>query len=159
MIIKKENCCAVTGHRVLGGDFDEIKLKKVFEKLIGNGFDTFLIGMAVGFDTACFNVLEDLRKKHGNIRLIACIPCVTQSYKFTVRQKEEYERMLDSADFKVIISKEYTPTCMFKRNMYMVDNSVTVVAYLKKDVSSGGTVNTVKYAQKKGIPIINIAEL
>lgn len=159
MIYKKERCCAVTGHRTLGGDFDERILKKVLLKVIKNGFNTFFIGMAVGFDTACFHILETLRAGNGDIKIIACIPCVTQSNKFSSAQKAEYERMLSVADEKVYISEKYTPYCMFKRNMFMVDNSVILVAYLSAGVNKGGTFNTVNYAKKKGIPIINVAEL
>ena len=159
MIYKKENCCAVTGHRTLGGDFDERILKKVLLKVIKNGFNTFFIGMAVGFDTACFHILENIRKENPEIKLIACIPCVTQSYKFNERQRKDYEQMLESADEKVFISENYTPYCMFKRNMFMVDNSVLLIAYLKKGATSGGSYNTVNYAKKKNVPIINIADL
>ena len=62
--------------------------------------------------------------------------------------------MIGSADDKEVISEEYTPYCMFKRNMYMVDNCDILVAYLKSD--SGGTFNTVKYAEKKGVKIVRI---
>ena len=160
MIIKKENCCSVTGHRKLGGDFDERKLKKVFKKLIETGYDTFMIGMAVGFDTACFNILEKFRDaEYKNIKLIACIPCKGQDYKFSEKQKAEYNRMIESADERIYVSENYTPYCMFKRNAFMVDNSVILVAYLSAGINGGGTFNTVSYARKKSVPVINIAEL
>ena len=44
---------------------------------------------------------------------------------------------------------------MLKRDRYMVDNSDIVVAYLTK--SSGGTYYTVKYANEKGVKVVNLA--
>ena len=155
IFIIKANTVCVSGHRVLENDLDINKLKIVFENLINNGIDTFLIGMAIGFDTLCFQILEQF-KKQKNIKIIACIPCLSQADKFSEKQKKEYDRLLCVADQKVLLSQEYTPSCMQKRNMYMVDNSSAVICYLNKN--KGGTYNTVKYAQKKGIYVINVAK-
>ena len=65
--------------------------------------------------------------------------------------------MLESADEKIILKEQYTSTCMQERNEFMVDNSALVFAYLNRNY--GGTANTVKYARKKGLPIINIANI
>lgn len=151
VFINKARTVAISGHRVLEKDFNKELLTKKLKTFVDNGFDTFLIGMALGFDTACFNALEEIRKEK-NIKLIACIPCPSQAYKFTVAQKKEYDRMLSVSDEKILISESYTPTCMMKRNKFMVDNATGLFAYYKRDY--GGTANTVKYAMKKGVPII-----
>ena len=151
IFINKARAVAITGHRVLYDDFNKDKLKELLTKFVDKGFNIFLVGMALGFDTVCFQTLEEIRKEH-DLKIIACIPCLGQDYKFTVNQKQEYERMLSVADEKIILSKEYTSTCMQKRNKFMVDNASGVLAYLKRDY--GGTANTVKYAQKKGVPVI-----
>ena len=78
----------------------------------------------------------------------------TQSQKFTFKQKEEYDRMLSVADEKVFVSEESSKSCMQKRNQFMVDRASVVVAYIKRDF--GGTANTVKYATKNQVPIIEI---
>lgn len=155
MIIDKIKTCAFTGHRILKSDYNKTELTRVVQTLINGGFNTFLIGMAVGFDTECFKILEELRKKKP-IKIIACIPCVSQDYKFSTEQKAEYKRMLNSADEKIYVSKEYTKTCMFKRNMFMVDNSSVLVAYLNSD--RGGTYQTVNYAKRKNVKVIIINE-
>ena len=151
--ILRANTVCVSGHRELGRDLDKTKLKVIFENLIINGIDTFLIGMAIGFDTLCFQILEQFRKTK-NIKIIACIPCLSQADKFDFEQKKEYDRLLSVADEKIVLSDKYTPYCMQNRNKFMVDNSACVVCYLNKE--KGGTYNTVKYAEKKGVPIINI---
>ncbi len=154
LFINKARALAVTGHRVLLNNFDKESLREEFIKFIDKGFDTFLIGMALGFDTLCFQTLLSLKENYPNIKLIACIPCKTQAYKFTKNQREEYEKMLSSADEKVLISEEYTPTCMQKRNKYMVDNASVLLAYTYKDY--GGAVNTVKYALKQNVPVYKV---
>lgn len=153
IFINKAKTVAVSGHRFLGKDFDKQLLKQVFIYLINNGYDTFLIGMAVGFDSECFRVLEQLRKEY-DIKIIACIPCLNQHKNFSYILKKEYERMVDSADEKIILQENYDKYCMLKRNNFMVDNASALVTYIRKD--TGGTVYTVNYAKKKEIPIYRI---
>ncbi len=144
--IIKENACAVTGHRNLKTDLSLLLLKNTFIHLIKGGKDTFLVGMALGFDTVCFKVLEELRKEYG-IRIIACIPCLEQAKYFSLKDKKEYDRMLSVADDKKVISENYNGYCMIKRNKFMVDNSSVLVAYLREN--NGGTFRTVEYAKEK----------
>ena len=151
IFINQARTVAITGHRVLQEDFNVDKLKKLLTELINKDFNTFLVGMALGFDTVCFQVLEELRKEY-DIKIIACIPCLRQDYKFNFKQKQEYERMVNSADEKIILSENYYSGCMQKRNRFMVDNSCAVLAYIKRDF--GGTANTINYAKKSGKPIL-----
>lgn len=153
VIINSARTCAFTGHRIIKNDFDKADLKFKIESLIKIGYDTFLVGMAIGFDTVVFNVLEKIRE-NNDIRIISCIPCVTQSYKFNNAQKKEYDRMTESADEVIFVSQEYTSRCMQKRNEFMVDNSSCIISYIRRDF--GGSVNTVKYAVKKGITVISV---
>ncbi|MBQ0099758.1 MAG: DUF1273 family protein [Firmicutes bacterium] len=152
IFINKARAVAVTGHRAIK-NIDREKLKLLFCSLIEKGYNTFLIGMALGFDTLCFETLVEIRKEQ-DIKLIACIPCEKQDLKFTLSQKKNYENMLSLADEKVYVGKEYTKTCMQKRNEFMVDHSSLLVAYLRRNF--GGTFNTVRYAEKKNQIIINI---
>jgi uncharacterized phage-like protein YoqJ len=144
--------CCFSGHRVLKKDFNVDKLTAVVDKLISNGYRTFLVGMAWGFDLKVFEVL--LTKKNYNIDIIACVPCKEQSTYFKKEEKQKYEDFLKKADKVVYVSNEYFDGCMQKRNRYMVDNSSILVAYLYSNI--GGTKNTVSYAEKQGKNIIKI---
>lgn len=152
IFINRARAVAVTGHRVLN-NIDKNKLKLLFCSLIEKGYNTFLIGMALGFDKLCFETLVEIRKEE-DIKLIACIPCEKQDLKFSASQKKDYAKMLNEADEKYYVNRDYTNTCMQKRNEFMVDNSSLLVAYLRRNY--GGTYNTVKYAEKKNHIIINI---
>lgn len=145
--IIKEKSCACTGHRDLSKGIDKENLFYTFVEIIQKGFDTFLIGMAIGFDMTCFKTLEVLRNTYS-VKIVACVPCKGQSNGYNKEDKKEYERMLNSADKVIYISDEtYSKRCMMDRNMFMIDNSSMLVAYLKE--KKGGTYNTVKYAETK----------
>ncbi len=151
-LVKAFSVC-ITGHRVVEKDITRGVVEKYLNDLVNHNFHTFYVGMALGFDMLCFKILEKIRLKK-KIKIVACIPCPSQPDKFSDLQKEEYFRMVESADEKVVLSQSYTPSCMQRRNEYMVDKSGVVLAYLRRQKS--GTANTVHYAQKKGVPIINI---
>jgi len=153
IFINNARACAVSGHRVLYSDFDRERLEKVFNKLVDGGFDTFLVGMALGFDTECFLILEKIREKK-NIKIIACIPCLTQAERFNKKQKELYNKMVESADERIILSQEYTDTCMKKRNEFMVKNSSVLVYYKRRE--KGGTAQTVNFAKKQNKILLEV---
>jgi uncharacterized phage-like protein YoqJ len=143
----------VTGHRKLKLDFNANLLEEKLVEIIKSGYRNFLIGMAVGFDSACFKILKKLREIY-NLKLIACIPCENQEKNFSEKEKIEYFEMLLDADQKIYLSKEYKKNCMNLRNFFMVDNSSLVIAYLKEQ--KGGTFNTVNYAKRKGKEIVYV---
>ena len=144
--------CCFTGHRVLKRDFSDEKVSEVIDKLINNGYKTFLVGMAIGFDLKVFEILQT--KKKFNIDVIACVPCKEQDKLWNSKQKEQYKIAIEQADKVVFISEEYFDGCMQKRNMYMVDNSSIVVAYMYAEI--GGTKHCVNYAKKKNKNVIFI---
>ncbi len=150
--INIEKTCAFTGHRVLKKDIKLEKIDNIVDTLISQGYDTFLVGMALGFDLLCFERL--LLKKNKNIKIIACIPCKGQEGKYPSKEKERYKNLLEQADEKLYMFEEYENGCMFVRNRFMVENSSVLIAYFYK--KSGGTYYTVNYAEKRKKNIIYI---
>ncbi len=153
IIINRAKTCSFTGHRIMLDGFDEESLINLIKGAIKDGYDTFLVGMALGFDTLCFKILEDLRQTN-DIKIIACVPCPDQDKSFKGEDKIIYKNMIESADERVVLSERYTPYCMQKRNRFMVDNSSIVIAYVKRNY--GGSYNTVKYAEKQNIKIVKL---
>ena len=154
MEIIKENTVAFTGHRVVKKDFDIKDLIYAIESLILGEKDTFLIGMAIGFDTLCFETLLTLKKTYPQIKIIACIPCENQTKNWNIEQKNKYNYLIRRADEKIVLDKEYSKNAMLKRNRFMVDNSSVLVAYIYKTV--GGSYYTAKYAVENDKEIIYI---
>ena len=138
--------CVFTGHRNLENDFSKPRLKRLIERLIKQGVDTFYNGMAIGFDLCAAECVLSLKKKYPNVKLIACIPCYGQEKYFSEADKKRYVKILKKADEKNTLSDHYYQGCMQVRDKYMVDKSDCMIAYCHKN--TGGAAYTVKLFQK-----------
>jgi uncharacterized phage-like protein YoqJ len=154
---KKETIC-FSGHRPKGlpwGYNEEkescVKLKKDLINILINkveeGKRYFLVGMAEGFDMICAETLFLLKSTLKKIKIIAVIPCRNQEIKWKQSQRERYNNILKQCDKVICLTKNYTPTCMNDRNMYMVDKSCELIAFYSGKPS--GTKNTINYATQK----------
>lgn len=125
-----------------------IQLKKEVNKCIEDGYDTFLCGMAEGFDLMSAEIVLDLKKSYS-IKLICVIP-----FDDGREHGEKYSNIANNADEKVVLSNQFSHDTYYKRNEYMVDNCDKLICYY--DGRYGGTEYTVDYANKKGIPVVNL---
>lgn len=112
-------------------------------------------GMAQGADINWAIAALQVKKNNPSVELWCYIPCKEQANKWSKTDREIYNKILERADKVVYISEKYTPDCMQKRNKSMVDLSDQVVAFYNGK-QSGGTYNTIKYANLVGKPIIFI---
>ena len=138
--------CVITGHRDLGEDFSKRKLKKTIEEVILQGADTFLNGMAIGFDLLAAECVLSLAKKYPQVKLIACVPCYGQEKYFSEADKRRYVKILKKAHETVTLADHYHQGCMQNRDKYMVDRADVMIAYCKKP--TGVAAYTVKLFQK-----------
>lgn len=143
---------AVSGHRVLKKDFDKAKLADILQKLILQNYLIFYIGMARGFDLACFKELLQLKIIYTNVKIIACVPCANQDRYYSIIEREAYKNYLNLSDEVIVLNDRYINGCMQQRNRYMVDNSDTLFTYIYKN--NGGTFYTLNYAKQKDKQII-----
>lgn len=81
---------------------------------------------------------------------------MNQDVKWDNNSKREYIDICNNMDDIICISKEYTNTCMQKRNIYMVDNSDIVIVVLNNSNNNNndnnnksGTSNCYNYAKNK----------
>ena len=154
-----EKTCCFTGHRTLSHKKIEQIVKRLHEevdRLISLGVTDFISGGAIGFDQIVASLIITKKQQGAEIRLIFALPCRNQDEKWTDKQKQLYRSLLGEADEVIYVSEEYTPDCMEKRNRYMVDNSAYCICALMRDIS--GTGKTVRYAQKQGLEVINVAK-
>ena len=153
-----ENTVCFTGHRKLNENENLIneRLFSVIENLVSEGFTRFIAGGALGFDTLAAYAVLEIRETHPHISLAIAIPHRNQAGSWSDEEKDEYKKILEAADEQILLSENYFRGCFHVRNRYMVDNSTVCVAYLLEE--KGGTFSTVKYAQKKGLRVINLAE-
>ena len=143
--------CALSGHRVLRADFSVQKLRDALLSLLEQGVTDFYCGMALGFDLAACEELMRLRAQYP-LRIVACIPCAGQEERYPPARRRQYARLCAACDECVVLFSSYEQGCMFARNRYMVDRADVLLAYL--NAPRGGTFYTVRYAQKKGVPVL-----
>ena len=149
-----EKTCAFTGHRDIEEQIDMNFFEKCMQELIDRGFDTFLCGMARGFDLISGELVVKLKEKNPHIRLVACIPCPDQDKYYRPEDREKYNRVLKECDEVKILSEKFYKGCMLARDRYMVDNSSLLFGYERK--REGGTHYTISYAHSKNKNIIMI---
>ena len=147
---------AFTGHRYYCGEAAR-ELDRTVGQLAGEGIDTFLCGMAMGFDMAAAESVMRMRSllTDKEIRLVAVVPFRGQAARFPAAERERYERILAAADEVEIVSEHYVPQCYSRRNDRLVDSSSVLVAWYD-GASAGGTRYTVARARRTGRRIINL---
>ena len=141
-----------TGHREIPREYLAslpARIDSILERLYAAGYRTFVTGGAEGFDTlAALRVLE-LRSRHADVRLRLSLP-----YERT--GSAAYRRTLAEADETEYVAREYHPGATFERDRRMVDASSACVAFYIAG-RGGGTLYTARYANRRGVPIVNIA--
>lgn len=146
--------CAITGHRDLPDNFDRRKLKEKLEEIISDGYEIFLVGMAVGFDLECFSVLNELKKEGNHIKICAVIPCSDQDKYFSEENKALYNKCLTDSDYIAQEERTYFKNCMLLRDDYLIKNCSLLFAY-HDGRTSGGTYYTINKALKNNVKVIN----
>lgn len=123
-------------------------------KLIARGYDTFLCGMAEGFDLLAGERVAALGEEFPDIRLIAVVPHPGQADRFDAQSRARYDALAARAYATVTLCSHYRADCYHRRNDYLVDNSTALVCYYNG--SKGGTEYTVKRAMRMGVTVINV---
>ena len=156
---KKQRCC-FTGHRPEKLRCSEIivkeKLRKAIQNAIQDGYRTFIVGMCRGIDLWAGEIVLEERQSDDELHLIAAIPHPNFEKLWGEKEQNLYKKVLDGADIVKTISNTYYKSCYQKRNIWMVDRSSRVIAAYNGE--KGGTRNTIFYAEKCDIEVINILD-
>lgn len=156
----KNFTCCFTGHRTLPTNKTGeilLNLEREVKELLSKGITNFISGGAIGFDQIAASLVIAQRKTgNANIRLIFALPCKNQDKFWNVKQKSLYRELLLEADEIIYVSEVYDDSCMRKRNHFMVEHSSYCICALLQEKS--GTGQTVRYAKKNGLQIINVAK-
>lgn len=156
----KVKACCFTGHREIPSLVRHALKKRTEDtvrSLAQKGIVYFIVGGALGFDTLAAKVVLRLKETElPHLRLLLAIPCEGQDKSWSEADRRIYAEIKSRADAVTVLSDSYYRGCMQVRNHYMVDHASVCVCYLTKE--SGGTVGTVRYAEKKGLTVINLAE-
>ena len=155
--MRKHRCC-FTGHRPDKMEFGEKEIKPLLEKAIdeaiSKGFVTFITGMAMGTDIWAAEIVLDRRKKNDDIHLICALPHPGFENRRSFVEKKRFSKIIKNADLVKEINDHYFTGCYQVRNEWMVDRSNLVIAVFNGQKS--GTKNTVDYAKKKNVQVVNV---
>lgn len=154
------NNISFTGHRETDTGRIRDKLYETLDDLINTGSDMFFTGGAAGFDTLAAQTVLELKSLYPWITLTLVLPCSPeeQTRSFSGSLRETYFDILHSADRVEYISEQYYEGCMKDRNQKLIDYADMLVCCYDERRSFSGTGQTVRMAQKKGIPVINLFE-
>jgi len=168
LAMRIKSCC-FTGHRpeLLPWENDEGDLRCAALKskvrcaveglIVERGCTKFITGMARGADMICAEVVLALQMIYPQIRLECAVPSRAFTARWSDGDARKYSSILTRADSTHFISDAqfYSKRLLMLRNIYMVDNSEVVIAVYKSG-ETGGTKNTISYAESKGREIIII---
>lgn len=161
-LLRHKTCC-FTGHRSLPGDAEWSLRQRICDEvtlMYRFGFDTYLAGGALGFDTlAAREVLRmKLSPDFPKLKLALVLPYHGQESKWAPMDQALYEQIKRKADEVIYTGDVYAKGLLLHRDRYMVDHSSHCIAYLKPGRTRGGTLYTVGYARKNGVGVTNLAD-
>ena len=153
--LRRHRCC-FTGHRPERLGMPEMEvlfgLKEEIRTAITDGFQTFISGMARGVDLWAAEIVLALRDEGVAVRLICASPYRGFESRWSREWQERYRRVMERADLVRFICHEYSKDCFQRRNQWMVDHSVRVIAVYNGQPS--GTRNTIEYARRCEVPVV-----
>lgn len=136
-------------------EYIEVTIQESYKFAAPNEELTLVTGMALGVDSAFWEIADKLRKNNPNIRIEAALPFVGQEKNWTEESQKQYKKMLSESDKVTIVSEGgFTTYKMMARNRYMVNKSDIVIAVICK--KTGGTANCINYAKEHNKLVIEI---
>lgn len=153
--LRKHRCC-FTGHRPEKLSISEKELENLLQEEIRNaiadGFTTFISGMARGADILAAELVLKERQTNPKLRLICALPFQGFGDNWSQKWRDRRNAILHQADLIQSICSGFSYSSYQRRNEWMVDHSARMIAIYNG--SSGGTKNTIQYAQQKGISVL-----
>ena len=162
----RPSSCAFTGHRpakLPWGYREEDprclalkrRIRDAVESAYEEGYCHFLCGMAQGCDLYFCEAVLALRERYPEVTVEAAIPCPTQADAWPEAERDRYRELVARCDMETMVSDTYSSTCMQRRDRYMVDHAMLLIAAF--DGTAGGTRYTVEYALRRGIEIFDVS--
>ena len=145
------------GHRYIDNLFKvRDKIVDLAQGLIrSNEYVEFLVGRDGDFDIMAASAVKKAKKEFSDLCcLVWVMPYIKAEYTENEKEFNEYYDMVEVCAESEIVH----PKAAYKiRNQAMIDMSDLVVFYVKR--KSGGAYSAMKYADKQGKAVINLADL
>jgi len=150
--------CCFTGHRPEKLNVPEKEVIAALRREIivaaDDGFITFITGMARGVDIWAAEIVLELKAAGRPLHLICASPYEGFERSWSPDWQRRYNNILAAADLVRYICPSYSRACFQIRNEWMVDHSARVIAAYNGE--SGGTRNTIVYAEKHGVAVRHV---
>lgn len=151
--------CCFTGHRAFSWGEDPKKceelpgkLEQAVDSTVSKGVLHFICGNAIGVDFLAAQLVLEKKKENPQIFLEIAVPFEDHNANIplcqSIRQKADLVHVVSDAKDR--------RSAFYERNRYMVDNSDMLIAVYEPAVENGGTAQTLRYAEAKGLEIIRI---
>lgn len=166
-VIRPEHTCCFTGHRPNKLPQSPHKLGYLAEltaEVTGmihfKGIDTFITGMASGYDLLAANAVVSDPDFGEGARIICALPYAQQLDDIKLPDERRiYRSLLERAELIVCVSNKQNKNCFRERNQFMVDHSSYLVAYVnEKSGSRSGSMMTCNMAAKAGLTTYRFGE-
>ncbi len=148
--------CTFAGHREVYQANISDKLDEAISKIVESDDSfRFLAGGMGDFDGMCSSAVRRAKRKYPDkqITLELVLPYLTKELN---KNKDYYESSYDDVIVPIELAGTHFKSATTKRNRWMVDKSDWLVAFVYRDF--GGAYTTLRYAEKKGLQIINLAK-
>lgn len=148
--------CAFAGHRDVLQPGVDLRLAAEIEKLLqtDEAF-LFLTGGMGEFDGLAAQAVRAAKRRHPEkrITLALLLPYFSARLNVEPAYRSDYDEILLPAELEGVHYK----AAIRLRNRLMVDRADLVIAYVHRDF--GGAYATVRYAERRGKPVVNLAEM
>jgi hypothetical protein len=145
------------GHREISQPFlIEDRLEKLVRQIINQKeYVEFLVGRDGEFDQLAASVIRKVKKDcdYGNAMLILVLPYMKAEYRDNEQSFLDY---YDEVEVCSESSSAHFKAAIKIRNQHMAERSYLVICCIER--KSGGAYTAVRYAEKNGIEVINLAE-
>ena len=160
--------CAFTGHRPKSFSFgyDESdpdftalrnRMQSAIVQACNAGCRRFYCGMAEGVDLWCGEIVWEMRDFYDPpLEIVAVVPFLGQENAMKTRFYGRYHRIMKTAKERYLVSRTYHKDVYRRRNQFLVDSCDALIAVYDPAQSASGTMQTVRYAEKKGKRIFRI---
>ena len=146
------------GHRQIQ---DVFRLERALEELVlrllrENRYVEFLVGRDGEFDQLVSSIVKRCRRTLGtpNSSLVWVMPYMTAELR---NNEESFRAYYDEIELCETSAAGHFKSAIQVRNQAMVDRSNLVVFYVEH--KKGGAYQTLKYAERNGVPFLNLAEI
>ena len=158
----REKTFCFSGHRNIPKDdlpMVEQRTKEQILRLLDQGFTVGITGGATGYDLLSLRLLIEIRNEHKELQIWGVFPFSGYDSKWTLAQREEYAALIPQLDKLVytVPADKASSEAFLERNRKMVEGSSVLICYYNENRRRSGTGQCVRYAQKLGLEVINIA--